>query len=106
VATIDLTKDNFKETVEKCDVIFIEFFAPWCGHCQAFTPLFKRVSDKYPDAVFALVDVTAQDELANEMTIHGVPTIIIYKKNEQVLKQAGAVQEKKLEGMVEEYCKK
>jgi thioredoxin-like negative regulator of GroEL len=102
MATIDLTKENFNDTVEKCDTIFVEFFAPWCGHCQAFTPIFKTVSDKFPETVFALVDVTIQEELAQDHDVQGVPTVIAYKKNVEVLKHAGGIPEQKLEIMVKE----
>ena len=69
MATVNLTKDAFQETVEKNGIVLVDWWAAWCGPCRAFGPVFERVSGKHADAVFAKVDTEAEQELAGAFGI-------------------------------------
>ena len=64
MATVEITKENLTETVENNGVVLLDFWAEWCAPCRMFGPVFERVSEKYPDAVFGKVNTEQQRELA------------------------------------------
>ncbi|MGD8743076.1 MAG: thioredoxin family protein, partial [Granulosicoccaceae bacterium] len=61
---VDLDKDSFRETVENNDIVIVDFWAPWCGPCQGFAPVYEKVAGDYPDITFAKVNTEEQQEIA------------------------------------------
>ena len=53
MATINLTKDTFEETILNNDVVLVDFWADWCGPCKMFAPTYETVSEQHPNIVFA-----------------------------------------------------
>ena len=64
MATIDLTKENFEKTVNENPMVIVDFWAPWCGPCKGFAPVYEQASEAYPGVVFAKVNTDEQQELA------------------------------------------
>ena len=102
MATIDIKADNLNETIEKNDVVLIELFAPWCGHCRQYTPVFKKVSDEVEGVVFGLVNCDENKSISKNLGIAGVPTTIGYKGGKEVTRKAGGMSEEKLGEFIEE----
>ena len=101
MATTEMTEQNFDEIVTTNDIVFIDFWAAWCGPCRSFAPTYEKVSEKHPDIVFAKVDTEAAQGLASSFAIMSIPTLMIMRENVVLFSQAGALPEAALEELIE-----
>jgi thioredoxin 1 len=93
VAVIELTKDNFEETVTNNDFVIVDFWAPWCGPCRSFAPTYEKVSEDHPNIVFAKVNTEVEQEIAGHFQIRSIPTLMIFREKVIIFSQAGALPE-------------
>jgi thioredoxin 1 len=100
MATVALTKDTFKDAVEKGGILLVDWWAEWCGPCRAFAPLYDRVAEKHPDAVFAKIDTDAEQELAAAFQIRSIPTLMIFRDRVLLFAQAGSLPEPVLDELL------
>ena len=99
--TVEVTTANFREVVDRPEgIVFIDFWAPWCGPCRSFAPTFERAAGKHPDLTFAKIDTEAQPELANAFGIRSIPTLMIFRDGVPLFAQPGALPEAALEDLV------
>lgn len=97
MATVDLTGDNFETTVGDNPIVIVDFWAPWCGPCRGFAPVFEKASEAHPDVVFAKVNSDEQQELAGAFNIRSIPTLMVFREKVVVFQQAGALPGQALE---------
>ena len=102
MATRELTKDNFEEVVTGNDIVIVDFWAPWCGPCKGFAPVYEAASEKHPDIVFAKVNTDEQQELAGHFSIRSIPTISLFRESVMLFSQAGALPAAGLESVIEQ----
>jgi len=100
VATLDVTKDNFSQTIDSNDMVIVDFWAPWCGPCKSFGPVYEEISEKHDDVVFAKVNTEAEQELAAHFQIRSIPTLMILKEQVVVFSQPGALPGSALEDII------
>jgi thioredoxin len=100
VATLDLTNENFEKTVNDNSMVIIDFWAPWCGPCKGFAPVFEKASDTHPDVVFAKVNTDEQQELAGAFGIRSIPTLMVFREKVILFQQAGALPGNALEQVI------
>ncbi|HKX37907.1 MAG TPA: thioredoxin [Burkholderiales bacterium] len=100
MATVELTKDNFEETVNGNPMVIIDFWAPWCGPCKGFAPVYEQASDAHPDVVFAKVNTDEEQELAGAFGIRSIPTLMVFREKVILFQQAGALPGSALEQVI------
>jgi thioredoxin 1 len=100
VATIDLTNESFEKTVNENPMVIIDFWAPWCGPCKGFAPVYEKASEAHPDVVFAKVNTDEQQELAGSFGIRSIPTLIVFREKVILFQQAGALPGNALEQVI------
>ena len=91
MATIDLTRENFEKTVNENPMVVVDFWAPWCGPCKGFAPVYEQASEAHPEVVFAKVNTDEQQELAGTFGIRSIPTLAVFRDKVIVFQQAGAL---------------
>jgi thioredoxin 1 len=101
MATVEITAENFEKTVSSNDLVVVDFWAAWCGPCRSFAPTYAKVSESYPDAVFAKVDTEAEQALAASFNIMSIPTLMIIREQVVIFSQAGALPESALVDLLE-----
>jgi len=102
MATIALNKDNFESTIVDNDMVLVDFWADWCGPCKMFAPVYDKVSESYPDVVFAKVDTEEQQELASYFQIRSIPTLMVFRDKIGIFSQPGALPEAALTDLIDQ----
>lgn len=100
MATVQLNAQNFEKTITDNNLVFVDFWATWCGPCRAFGPTFEAASEENPDIVFGKVDIDANQDLASAAGIQAVPTLMIAKQGQIIFKQAGALRAEDLDDLI------
>src|SRR5699024_7550265 len=100
MSTIDLNKDTFQAAIQDSKPMIVDFWAPWCGPCMNFAPVFEEVATKHTDVTFAKVNTEEQEELATGMGIRSIPTLMVFREQVLLFSQPGALTASQLEELV------
>ncbi len=105
MALENLTAANFEERVLASDIAILDFWAPWCGPCKQFAPIFEKVAAENPDILFGKVNTEEEQALAGHFQIRSIPTIMILREGIGVFQQAGMLPEEALKDLIEQVKK-
>ena len=101
MAIIELTKESFADTVATHDIVMVDFWAPWCGPCRSFSPIYEQVAEQYPDIAFGKINTEVEEELAEHFQIRSIPTLMVVRESVVIFMQAGALPAATLHDVIE-----
>ena len=101
MAVVELTDQNFEDTVSNNDFVIVDYWAPWCGPCRSFAPTYEKVSEEHEDIVFAKVNTEEEQGIASHFQIRSIPTLMIFREKVIIFSQAGALPESGLKELIQ-----
>ena len=92
-AVVEASDSTLQTLINKSPLpIVVDVWAPWCGPCRAFAPVFHELSEKYAGkVVFVKLNSEENQQSATRLGIRGIPTIVLYKNGIELERQSGAL---------------
>lgn len=100
MSTVDLDKNTFQEAIQDSKPLIVDFWAPWCGPCRNFAPVFEAAAGKHDEVTFAKVNTEEQQELATGMGIRSIPTLMVFRERVLLFSQPGALSASQLDELI------
>ncbi len=100
MSVVEMNQDSFQEAVKGDNTLIVDFWAPWCGPCRGFAPVFEKAAEGHPDVTFAKVNTDVEQELAGALGIRSIPTLMVFREQVLLFSQPGALSPGQLEELL------
>ncbi len=97
---VTITSANFEQTITQHDIVVIDFWAQWCQPCLAFAPIFEQVAKEYPDIMFGKINTEESQDLAAELAVRSIPTLMIFRQKVLLLNESGLLPANALKDLI------
>lgn len=98
---VNLTQANLEETLNKNEIVVLDFWASWCGPCRMFAPIFEKVAARNPGIVFGKINTEEEQALASAFQIRSIPTLMVFRQGIIVFMQSGMLPEQAMDELIE-----
>jgi thioredoxin 1 len=105
VSTRTVTGATLESTINENAIVVLDFWAAWCGPCRRFAPVFEEASVRHADVVFGKVDTEAEQQIAAELRIESIPTLMVFRDQILLFRQPGALPAGALEDLLQQVKK-
>lgn len=96
----EATFDTIDSLITQNDILIVDFWAPWCGPCQSFAPIFEAAAEAHPDVTFVKANTEAEQQLAGYFQIRSIPTLMVFREQILLFNQAGALPRQALDDLI------
>lgn len=98
----EVTMENFESLVDTHEIVFLDFWAAWCGPCKIFAPIYEEAALRHPEVFFGKVNTEVATDLAQAFQVRSIPTVMVFKKAELVFEQAGILPSSAIDELIAE----
>ncbi len=105
MAAIEATGKDFEQIITDNKFVIIDYWAPWCGPCRSFTPIFEEVSEQHKDITFVKVNTEQEQVLASSLQIRSIPTLMIFREQVILYSEPGALSAPQLNELIDKIKK-
>jgi len=102
MGVIELNKDNFEQMIKERDFVVVDFWAPWCGPCRSFAPVYEKVAEDHEEILFTKLNTDKEQEIATHFQIRSIPTLMVFREQIVVFTQPGALPESAFRKLLEQ----
>ncbi len=99
--TKEITEQNFTQYIDRTGIVFVDWWAPWCGPCRAFAPTFEAAAARHPDVTWGKVNTDAQQQLAGAFEIRSIPTLMVFRDGILLFEQPGMLSAAAIDGLLQ-----
>ncbi|MEO8215542.1 MAG: thioredoxin TrxC [Acidobacteriota bacterium] len=100
---ITATDSDFASLISAGEPVVVDFWAPWCGPCRQFAPVFEAVAEERKGIRFAKLNVDENQRTAARYQVSSIPTLLFFNEGEVVGRQVGAVGRSQFDQVIDRY---